>query len=249
MPAFLTRKELKEFFKTPLVDSPFIPRGEEGFLTWAPARFAPMAFAQADYNALVLLEPGAAEKALVKDVRLEAPRELKGRVVGPDGQPLPGVTVFGLSRSTRMDTLKGAEFTVRGFNPKTKRQLLFRHKDKHLGFFLKELTGQESGPLTIKLQSCGSVSGRIVRRDDQPVAGLRLRVTPVMGGLLGGGDEVVTDKEGRFRAEALVPGVRYGLMLVQASAVLKIPPQAIVAQVSVDEPGKSKDMGDIKLGR
>jgi len=38
-------------------------------------------------------------------------------------------------------------------------------------------------------------------------------------------------------------------MLVQASAALQLAPQGIIAQVSIDEPGKNKDMGDVKVGR
>jgi uncharacterized protein (DUF1501 family) len=89
------------------------------------------------------------------------------RGVGPDGQPLTGVTVFDL---LSIETLKGAEFTVR-INPRPRegRQLVSYHKDKNLGFFLKDLRGDTSGLLTVKLQPCGSASGRMVDRDGQPV--------------------------------------------------------------------------------
>src|SRR5205823_161751 len=97
-------------------------------------------------HALVLLEPGEREERLVKDAALERTQERKGRVIGPDGEPLTSVTVTGLwsSRWYVVETLKGAEFTVRGINPRAPRQLTFYHKDKNLGFFLKELPGEKA---------------------------------------------------------------------------------------------------------
>src|SRR5262249_21040798 len=139
---------------------------------------------------------------------LEAPRELKGRVVGPDGQPLAGATVIGLA-GRGPETLKGAEFIVRGINPRATRQLFFHHKEKNLGFFVKELRGDRTEPLTVKLQPCGSASGRWVDADGQPVAGARVHVSTMHG--LAGGQEIITDKEGRFRIEGLVPGLEYDI--------------------------------------
>ena len=47
-----------------------------------------------------------------------------------------------------------------------------------------------------------------------------------------------TDKEGRFRAERLVPGVTYYVM--RAGRLTNL------GEVSV-EPGRNKDMGDVKV--
>src|SRR5262249_42079577 len=159
---------IKAFFKAPVIEQ----KGED-FLTVAGGRNSYGGISQNSYNALVLLEPGEKEEGLVKDVALEPPLERKGRVVGPDGRPLTGVWVCGLVRHG-VETLKGAEFTVRGINPRANRPLVFYHKDRDLGFYLKELRGDPSAPLTVQLQPCGSASGRIVDQDGQPVVGLRL---------------------------------------------------------------------------
>jgi protocatechuate 3,4-dioxygenase beta subunit len=245
MPAFVSREELKKFFKTPLIHkSPtMIPPGEEDqFLVMSLApNFQPQAFAQADYHALVLVEPDADEKTLVKNVQLEAPRELKGRVVGPDGQPLTGVTVKGLTRGPNNETLKGADFTVRGLNPRAKRPLLFYHKERNLGFFVKDVSGEKPDTLTVKLQPCGSASGRVVDHEGNPVAEVPLAFIAARFGHDWRGDaNAVTDKEGRFRVKGLVGGIEYQVL------PRKGPINPIVAQVAV-EPGKDKDMGDVKL--
>jgi RNA polymerase sigma factor (sigma-70 family) len=234
MPAWLTLKERKDFFKVPLFQD-----NNESFLSDAVGEnLTGTGIDQVVYNALVLLEPGEKDEALVKDVALEAPRELKGRVVGPDGKPVSGTWVMGLFGFDE-ETLQGAEFTVRGLNPKMHgRQLVFFHKDKNLGFFVKELRGDRSEPLTIKLQPCGSFSGQLVDPGGQPLAQKRVGV---QGGVLfgrGGYQEVKTDKEGRFRAEGLVPGQGY--------RVFGYTSPRDFANVVV-EPGQHKDLGDIKV--
>jgi RNA polymerase sigma factor (sigma-70 family) len=230
MTAMVTLQERKDFFKVPLVWD-----REEGYLTPAVGNNAAGApLVQDDYNALVLLEPSETDLALAKDVILERPQERKGRVVGPDGEPIAGVTVSGLWPKWHViETLQGAEFTVRGLNPRATRQLTFHHKDKNLGFFLKQLPDEKSGPLTVKLQPCGSVSGRLVDQDGQPVAGVRLP------GRLGNSQEITTDKEGRFHAEGLVPGVEYHVMRPKVIATVLV--------TVVVEPGKNKDLGDLKI--
>jgi RNA polymerase sigma factor (sigma-70 family) len=191
------------------------------------------------YNAMVLLNPGAKDKALVEDVALERPLERKGRVVGPDGKPLSGVTVTGLSQLFDVTTLKGAEFTVRRIHPRAPggRPLIFYHKGKNLGFLMKELPAVKADPFTVQLQPCGSVSGRIVDQDGEPVAGVRCRGgggTPTARSL-----ELTTDKKGHFRVEGLVPGVEYWIMRPKVVATLLVG--------FVVEPGKHKDVGDLKV--
>jgi hypothetical protein len=191
---------------------------------------------QENYHALVLLEPGEQDKALTRDVALERAVERKGRIVNPDGQPLTGVTVWGLLPRSSEDTLTGDTFTVRGINPKAPRTLAFLQRDKKLGFFLTEMPDEKVGPLTVTLQPCGSVSGRIVDRDGQPLAGFRLDVSSKS--FWGVRVEATTDKDGRFRAGGLVPGAEYTVWLPRQRGILRDSPAI--------EGGKDKDLGDIK---
>jgi protocatechuate 3,4-dioxygenase beta subunit len=230
MPALVALKERRDFFKAPL-DNVFQPI--EDFLT-TDAGGRPGGIYQPDYHALVLLEPGEQEAALVKDVILEPPQERMGRVVGPDDQPLTGVTVFGLVPMGE-ETLKGADFTVRGINPRANRQLVFYHKDKNLGFFLQGWRGEIPGPLTVKLQPCGAAFGRMVDQDGRRVAGLRLEIRGMGLRYLSDEQIVTTDEDGRFRAEGLVPGQMYRIDPLYASVFVQA--------------GQTKDLGDIKTRR
>jgi protocatechuate 3,4-dioxygenase beta subunit len=224
MPAWVTPQEIKDFFKgNTLQGFQGLTHGTLNQAGGNNTMIRPLG--KADYNSLVLLEPGEKEDALVRDVALERPQERQGQVVGPDGQPLTGVTVGGLTRRPWEEkTLKGAEFTVRDLNPKAPRSLRFRHKDKNLGLFLGYVPAEKDGPLVAKLQPCGSLSGRILDQDGQPLPGVRLDIG------------ATTDNEGRFRVEGLIAGkydVRQG-------------PQVPYAWGVVVEPGKHKDLGDLK---
>jgi RNA polymerase sigma factor (sigma-70 family) len=228
--AVVTKQEVKDFFKTP-VHSTYA----EGFLTTVTGTNNTWAIRQEDYHALGLAEPGEKDEGLVKDIALERPRTVAGRVVGPDGQPVSGAAVFGLVLGGQ-EALKGSEFTVRGLNPRDSRSLILYHAGKKLGFFLSELCGDTAGPVTVKLQPCGSVSGRVVDKEGKPQAGARVEY---MGsaGLANGTklESVTTDKEGRFRVEGLVPGLPYVLFPAD-------PPPINVAPL---KSGEQKDLGDL----
>jgi RNA polymerase sigma factor (sigma-70 family) len=237
MPAWITLKERQAFFKRPVAESGFetifivdLGGGSRGML------------GPEGCHALVLLEPGEKEETLVRDVALEPALQRKGRVVGPDGLPLHGVTVQGLSpRRDVVETLKGAEFTVRGLNPKAPARLLtFHHKGKNLGSFLKELPREKDGPLIVKLQPCGSLTGRIVDSDGQPVAGFRGELSVGDWGGYWGQHQFTTDKQGRFRVEGLAPGLGYSVWQKGKGSVVKIHPGAVA------ESDKDKDLRDIK---
>jgi RNA polymerase sigma factor (sigma-70 family) len=237
MPAWVTLKERQAFFKRPVAESGFeaifivdLGGGSRGML------------GPEGCHALVLLDPGEKKEALVRDVALEPAQQRKGRVVGTDGQPLPGVTVQGLSpRRDVIETLKGAEFTVRGLNPKAPARLLtFHHKGKNLGSFLNGLPAEKDGPLIVKLQACGSLSGRIVDSDGQPVAGFRGELSVGSWGGYWGQHQFTTDKQGRFRVEGLAPGLGYSVWQLEKRSVVKIYPGAVA------EPGKNKDLGNVK---
>jgi RNA polymerase sigma factor (sigma-70 family) len=234
MPAWVTLKERRAFFKAPFKDG-----GGEGVFYLALGSGSVGMFGLEGNHAVVLLQPGEKEEMLVRDVVLERGQERKGRVVGPDGQPLTGVTVQGLlPREDVVETLKGAEFTVRARNPKMPARLItFHHKGKNLGSFLKELPAEKDGPLIVKLQPCGSLSGRIVDQDGQPVPRFRGRLScGHYSRLLG----FTTDKDGRFRVERLFSGLGYSVWQDEKLSIVKIHPGAVV------EPGKKKDLGDIK---
>jgi hypothetical protein len=97
-------------------------------------------------HTLVEINPKPDDESIICDVALAPGRTLTGRIVGPDGKPLAGARVCGLSDDGRwtMDPLPGAEFTVKALEPNKPRLLQFVHQGKKLSGFL----GSPATPLT-----------------------------------------------------------------------------------------------------
>lgn len=190
------------------------------------------------YNALCLIHPDEGTKSFVLDVTVQPARPLRGTVFGPDGQPLRGVKVCGLTSMPDAEMLETASFMVEGLNPRRTRELSFYHKEKGLGKFLT-IRGDESKPLTVQLEPCGEAIGRVVNRAGRPVPGVSMSFSGDGNGLAVFAD---TNDQGCFRA-ALVPGLPYrwggGTDLHH-----HLPRQVDALTV---ESGKTKDLGDLLL--
>jgi hypothetical protein len=195
------------------------------------------AFITEQHNALALLNPDEKADSLKRDFVLERGQMLQGSVVGPDGKPLTGARVWN-ALPEQLETLETDAFTVRGLNRRRSRTLLIIHDEKDLAGGVV-LRGDEKGPVTVKLQRHGDVTGRIVDANGKPVAKVRLgcRVKGVRFGppKLGG---AITDNDGRFRVKGLIPGLENEL-IVPGPAVPRVVPVIV-------EPGKTKDLGDVK---
>jgi hypothetical protein len=189
------------------------------------------------YNTLSLINPDERAESLTLDLPLQPARTLHGTVVGPDGEPLAGVAVVGLTALPDDEMLEGAFFTVTGLNPGRDRELFFHHRSKGLGKILT-LRGDETGPLTVQLDPCGLVVGRMVDRDGKPVSRVALLLRHA-----GNSTDIMaeSDRVGRFRA-ALPPGPQYSLQLLSNSHRLLKEVGAIEV-----ESGRSKDLGDLPL--
>ncbi|HKB37854.1 MAG TPA: sigma-70 family RNA polymerase sigma factor [Gemmataceae bacterium] len=201
---------------------------------------------------------------------LRAGRVLAGSVVGPNGKPMAGVEVAGLyPGSTSTEKLGEAGFTLKGLQAGGKRVFIFLDSGRKLGK-LQEVLGGEKGPLVVRLAPLGTLTGRVLDVDGQPLAGARVAAfldlsrrdyenvptaEPAPYGLLlglgpGAWHEFtacrgVTDGEGRFRIDGLLPGVPYTVV----ASLDRIGPGKGVshsrARASV-ETGKVRDMGDLK---
>ena len=109
------------------------------------------------------------------------------------------------------------------------------------------LKGDETGPLTLRLQPYGTITGRIIDDDGQPSGGLRLFTTdgvwpprPAEQGILPAGDNdgIHTGRDGRFRVEGLVPGLKYGGSAAEG--------RGEVFRDGTVASGEVKDLGDLK---
>ncbi len=217
-------------------------------------------------------------KPVVQDILLEPGRTLKGSVVDPDGRPLKGafvagrrpVTWFGRFGSDGEKKLKADSFTVGGLKLGQPRPLLFFHPEAKLGKRLR-LGGDEKGPLVVRLEPLGALSGRVIDAQGHPLANHKVIVEfdprdlsvafdsrnpektlpremtyedPLWKAARG---NTTTDREGRLLLEGLIPGVRYKIYV----GGKELRPGALhLAHFDVDgvtvETGKTKDLGDLK---
>jgi hypothetical protein len=117
------------------------------------------------------------------------------------------------------------------------REVAFFHESKHLAGIVK-VSGHAKGPLTVKLEPCGIVRGRLVTEDRKPQPDVLLQVA---AGVLPNA-QFQTDKDGCFRIEGLAPGAAYTLDVVKngKSAGRVFTGLAIKA-------GETKDLGDIQV--
>ena len=108
--------------------------------------------------------------------------------------------------------LDDAQFTVRGVSPNESRDLLFLYPQKRLGAHIEIANGNEA-PLTVRLQPCAMLIGRVISADGHPVPGrlfeLHASNSRRNAGFLTENKRAQTDKDGNFRIEGVIPDLEY----------------------------------------
>jgi hypothetical protein len=188
-------------------------------------------------SAVVEINPKPGDESITCDLIAVPARSMKGTVLGPDGKPLAG------ARQYRWDTLPGSEFTVWGL-PEGKLpkpwQIELVHEGRKLAGFVT-VYGDEKEPLQVRLQPWGTVTGRLVTPQGEPLSGLKVSCIPRVG------DHVyLADEQGRFRIEGLTPGLKYKEVYVSKEGrvlpILSGEPKNLTVK-----PGETLDLGDLKV--
>jgi protocatechuate 3,4-dioxygenase beta subunit len=199
---------------------------------------------QSQFCAIVLVNPADDSGPVTAEAVLERDRKREVRVLGPDGQLLAGTTAEGEgAEATRSPGI----MTVSGLNPMRPRRFAFRHDSRKLvGFLLAR--GDEAEPYTVRMQPWGTITGRLLDAQGRPRPKAHLmsidwgeaRDDPARGIL----PSVITDAEGRFRIEGLVPGQSYNGNAVGQESQEK--GFGVVIDHVVLRPGETRDLGDIR---
>jgi RNA polymerase sigma factor (sigma-70 family) len=204
-------------------------------------------------------------KSTTCDIALEPARLLRGSVVGPDDRPLAGAYVAGcwpiiqpdLFTHEKLDT---DAFTVGGLKPGWPRMLAFYHREKKLGK-VHVLQGNETKSMTVRLEPLGAIAGRILDAKGRPWAGLNVLVIATVKDKSYPPElhwvpsswfkltrfEMKTDRDGKFRFDGLVPGLKYELFAAEGQIVIQ--PEVALPYRADDltvESGKTKELGDLK---
>ncbi len=212
-------------------------------------------------NGYKVIDTDKTDKPLTFDIELTSGRALKGTLVGPDARPVTGATAYGLTFDAAAlgrtdwdpplapEVLKADAFTALGLYPKEPRTLSFAHKGRKLvGHVIVD--GTEKGPLTVRLEPWGELTGRLVDEQGKPLAGVVLRLHyPELPrpGFLWRETEFRTDQQGRFRVEGLLPRLRHGLALV-ADPKQKVTLSAGEALAGLSAAaGEVKNLGEVRV--
>jgi RNA polymerase sigma factor (sigma-70 family) len=208
----------------------------------------PSALRPAEFNTLVEINPAKDAETIVRDVVLDPGKTVTGTIVGPDGKPVQGVDVdhVGGVWFHEMD-LPTADFRIPGIDPKHPRWFFFRHRGRNLGAVVL-IKGDEPQPLAVRLQKCGTITGRLVDEDGQPRSGWIMgAVNPgqmnVKEGELGTSlFHQGTGKDGKFRIECVFPGLKFSVHTGTNPSYFN----PVIPELSLKE-GEEKDVGDLKV--
>jgi hypothetical protein len=181
------------------------------------------------------------------ELRVDPGQTLAARIVDPDGKPVQGARVRGL---TGLDDwsdrpLPGAEVTFRALHPKKPRWVLVLHEGRQIGASLQVKAGEKE-PLAIRLEPTGTVSGRLLDPRGRPLKGQEMWVEYRQRG-----GHVLRihwpalarcDDEGRFRVQGLFPGLVYRIHLRHAP---RLTIDSTLHALTLKS-GEKKNVGDVK---
>jgi hypothetical protein len=200
------------------------------------------------YHAIAEIRTASGDGPVTRDLEVVASGRLTGTVVDPDGKPVAETVAMGLNASNSLSeqVLFSPDFTIEDVDPRQPRRLHVYQVERRLAGSVW-IRGDEAGPITVRLQPWGVVTGRIVDDRGQPESELltnapQYRSEPDSGVLP---RLAMAGKDGRFRFEGLVPGLRYS---ASAQDVPLVGNRRAFRDLRVG-PGETRDLGDIKLER
>jgi RNA polymerase sigma factor (sigma-70 family) len=184
------------------------------------------------------------------DLVLQRGRTLAVKIRDPQGEPLSGAAIAGMTASGSVyPAVREAEITVFALNPDKPRRLLFLHLGRQLAGLLT-VRGDEKEPPVARLERTGGVTGRLLDSDGQPIAGVVISPSFEDGAARAlyqhvdqPGRSPCTDKDGRFRLEGIIPGLKFGIGLRHGRTFLVGEPRIGLRQV---KPGETLGLGDIR---
>jgi hypothetical protein len=146
-----------------------------------------------------------------------------------------------------MVELDSDAFAARALDPGRPRPLVFRHDRKKLAAVVVA-TGDEKGPLTVRLQPAGTVTGRLVDDDGRPRHDVQIEVRYAEGQFgrrsFNPFLKAAPGDDGRFQIDGLIPGVAYDLSPRTGDAPL----DPVAAGLRLQS-GEARDLGDVKIGQ
>jgi RNA polymerase sigma factor (sigma-70 family) len=200
-------------------------------------------------NVCKVLDVKDGDTAVTCDLALDPGKTLTVNLQDPEGKPLAGAVVAGISpQALRTVPFKDPAVRIYALDPDKPRPVVFLHAERKLAAVVT-LRGDEKEPVMVRLAPTAVITGRVLEEDGQPVAGAEvypLYSSPAGQQLNKSQDRYPlprTDKEGRFRLEGVVPGLSTGLGFRKGRQMLMPEKQT---EVKTPDPGQTLDLGDVR---
>ena len=213
----------------------------------------PGTFNVRDYHVVTEINLDPKAESAICDLRVDPGGSLMVTALDPKGKPVSDTIAAGVT-----DLFYSIEYwqesptiEIHSLHPSKSRRVTIVQAERKLVGFLY-LKGTESGSTTVKLQPSGTITGRIVDDEGQSRGGLALNnrggiypEPPGDRGILPNSSAspgIRIGRDGRFRIEGLVPGLKYGADAVEGFMYRG----DVFKDVSV-APGELKSLGDLKV--
>jgi hypothetical protein len=201
------------------------------------------------YSALKEINPASGAQTDHCDFVLDPGQTVHIRLVDRAGKPVSGVDVLGESSEGRLRLSMGPKFDVINLAPHECRKIEIYHRERQIGKHLV-LNYDEKAPrtMTVTLEPCATLVGRLVDADGVPLRGLEIHTSPAPGSWPWFFTPIVTSRtDGRFECRGLYPGCDYDLAVaVPQGSTIDV--QFLRSGIGI-EPGKRIDLGVVKLKR
>ncbi len=197
------------------------------------------------------LKPDA--KIVKQNIILERVPAVTVHIHDADGKPLESVYVTGITPQER-DWSRCEENTcfAYGIQRGKPRLMLFYHPKRKLAATIT-LKGDEKQPVVVKLTApAGTVKGRLLDADGKALAGVRVdpryhhRGADAMHRRIYDDRQIVTDAQGMFMIEEVIPGFKFELSFRRGKRRFERETKSAEAMIQV-KPGECRDLGAIKL--
>jgi hypothetical protein len=204
-------------------------------------------------NFCKVLDIKAGVPLVEQDIVLEPDTAIEVKLQDAQGQGLAGVWAAGVS--SNLLSLYGAlriekdTCPVYGIEPGKSRLVVFCEPDRKLASALK-VSGEDKSPLVVKLGAAGALKGRLLDKAGKPLARIEIAVRYQAQEA-----EVtewhrqkppVTDADGVFRVENVIPGLKLEIAFQQDGRKLEYETKPTRTVVEV-KPGECLDVGESKL--
>lgn len=229
------------------------PRSDRGTSSIIAFETSPMPCFPKNYHALKAIDPEPAAKEETVSFSLAPGAIIRGSVTDPAGNVVSDYYIIGWQH------VEGEQFEINNYLPNEGRRLTFFKSEGNLVGLL-DLKGKQPDLVKIVLNSGGAITGKIVDADGIPMESLEFENSQTVFGNEAYGQlmtyvdkkPIKTDREGRFRFEGIIPGLKYSADVFAKRKLPDFPSPAMVrigkafSDMSV-ESGEVKDLGEIVI--